>query len=437
MSLRLKIIILIVGALFVPIFVFVISFKLGTDVESIRGFKDKIAVYREWRDELRDGIVDPVDLAAIIKRSSDPVEVRILDGNGTVLATYSSGLLFEEDLRFHIVETIPVKFPDGEAGFLAVTRPPGPMNHNADRWYVPLTGLVFIAVMVIVISQSLNRSISNLEKATRRIAEGDLDFELPIKGNDKLASLTRSFDSMRAHLKEEYARRSRFIMGISHDLKTPLSSISGYASAIGEGYADSPEKLEKYLAIIEDKTKLLESRISTLIDYVKRETSEWKLQLRDVELEPFFLELARIFESEAVLSDRRFVADLQIPAGLWVSMDEDMLLRGMENLMHNALTYSQEGGSIRLSGKAAAGGGVTISLSNNGPGIPEDVLPHIFDPFVRGSRDRSGAGFGLGLSTVESILSSHGWSIAAESIPEVETVFTIDIPCKKRSEAGP
>lgn len=427
MSLRLKILILVIGSLLVPIAVFIISFKLDTDVDSLRRFRDTLTAYRAWRDELKDSTIDISTIDTLLSDVFEPAEVRIFDDAGTILYTRTTGKFFEEENRFFFVDNIPVEFASGGSGYLALTRPPGPLNHNEDRWYVPLTGLVFIAVMVIVIAQSMNRSISNLERATRRIAEGDLDFELPIKGNDKLASLTRSFDSMRAHLKEEYARRSRFIMGISHDLKTPLSSISGYATAIGEGYADTPEKLGKYVGIIEDKTKLLESRISMLIDYVKRETSDWKLNLRNVELEPFFAELARVFESEATLKKRSFNADVRVSNGIAVDMDEDMVVRAMENLMHNALSYSSDGGNIRFR-CAAESQVVKVSLSNDGPGIQPDDLSHIFDPFVRGSKDRRGAGFGLGLSTVESVISSHGWSISAESEPEKETVFTITIP---------
>ncbi len=232
---------------------------------------------------------------------------------------------------------------------------------------------------------------------------------------------------MREHLKEEYARRSRFIMGISHDLKTPLSSISGYANAIGEGYADTPEKLAKYAGIIEDKTRLLESRISMLIEYVKRETTEWKLRLQPVSLGPFFTELGMVFESEAALKNRPYVSSVHLQAGTTVPMDEDMFVRAMENLMQNALTYSPEGSEIRFS-CSQSDIGVSVSLSNEGPGIEPEDLPHIFDPFVRGAKDRKGSGLGLGLSTVESVISSHGWYITATSAPEAATVFAITIP---------
>jgi signal transduction histidine kinase len=429
MSLRIKILILIAGSVLVPIAVFLISFELDTDVRSLRSYGDLIARYKAFREEVGEHSVDLSGIHMLIEDLPVAAEIRVFDEKGSVLFNSGVEALFDEENRFLISEIIPVRFASGGAGSMMITRDAGPLFHNQERWYVPLTGLVFVAVMAILIAQSMNRSIGNLEKATRRIAEGDLDFKLPIKGNDKLASLTRSFDSMRAHLKEEYARRARFIMGISHDLKTPLSSIRGYAAAIGEGYADSQEKLDKYVGIIEDKTKLLESRISMLIDYVKRDTAEWKLNLQQVELGSFFSELAKVFESEAVLNNRKFISEIDIPDGTKVPLDEDMFVRAMENLMHNALTYSPEGSEIRFR-CFRDGNSMHVALSNTGPGIRPEDLPHIFDPLFRGTGDRKGPGLGLGLSTAESVISSHGFAISATSEADSETVFSVTMPLK-------
>jgi signal transduction histidine kinase len=140
--------------------------------------------------------------------------------------------------------------------------------------YSTLALLVFSSLMSFLILRSLNKSILTLEGATRRIAEGDLDFELPARGNDQISSLTRSFDSMRRALKEEYARRARFIMGVSHDLRTPLTLIQGYVEAIADGFASEPEAQKRYLSIILDKTRALEGMVGDLIEFVRMETGE-------------------------------------------------------------------------------------------------------------------------------------------------------------------
>ncbi|MBT3271704.1 MAG: HAMP domain-containing histidine kinase [Spirochaetales bacterium] len=427
MSLRLRFLILVVGSFLVPAFVFFISFQLDMDVESFREYRAIVTAHHEWRDNLQSTVFDRDNLTDPMEILSWPAEVRVFDEEGNELFSRKPIFSDVDERRFYITESVPINFIDGSKGLIVVTRPPNPFNQNADLWYVPLTGLLFFAIMVIFFGQSINRSIGNLEKATRQIAGGDLDFELPIKGNDKLASLTRSFDSMRQHLKEEYARRSRFIMGISHDLKTPLSSISGYIEAIKDGYADSPEKLTKYVGIIDDKTDLLASRISMLIDYVKKETAEWKIDLKPVEIRPFIEELSKVFESETSLKNRVFSSSVDVRPGFFLLMDEDMVIRALENIMQNALHYSPEHSKINFSCLENPEG-ITIALTNQGEGISAHDLPYVFDPFVRGAAGRNGTGFGLGLATVESVISSHGWKVEVESEPDVRTVFSVIIP---------
>ena len=433
MSLRAKFLILIFGSVIAPVVVFLISYRLGTDISTLREHRGFFKANHEWRKELGGRILDADDIGGSLGEHPMFVELRVFDGNGTLLYGECPEPFDGEDNQLFFTRTIPVNMTSGTDGLIVATWNASPFMQNEDRWYVPLTGLLFLAVMAIVIGQSINRSIGNLEKATRRIADGDLDFELPIKGNDKLASFTRSFDSMRAHLKEEYARRARFIMGISHDLKTPLSSISGYVDAIKDGYADTSEKMEKYVDIISDKADLLESRISMLIDYVKRDTADWMVNLQLVDMGPLLEEIATVFESEAVLNRRTITSTIDVGTETWVPMDEDMFIRAMENLLQNALRYSPEGSEIVLRCNKGVEG-VIISLSNEGDGIHREDLPYVFDPFVRGAKDRRGGGLGLGLATVESIITSHGWGIAVDSDPDTCTVFTITIPLEKRRD---
>jgi len=426
MSLRAKFLILVIGAIFAPPIVFLISYQVETGPGSLGEARTRLVLYRTMRSQLHESPLDLESEGGLLNTMPDTVEVRILDSDGNLLFSRMPDELLNGEGHFRFTEIIPVKFVSGENGTAIITRHPGPLNSKEDRWFVPLTVLIFVSVMIVTIVQSVNRSISNLEKATRRIVGGDLDFKLPMKGHDKLASLTRSFESMRAHLKEEYARRSRFIMGISHDLKTPLASVRGYTEAIGEGYADTPEKLSKYLGIIGDKTQLLESRINMLIDYVRRETNEWKLSLQPVRLAPLLRELSNVIESEITISGREIVSRIDVSEETEVQLDEGMFTRALENLVQNAIRYSPEESTIRFSGVQTANT-VFIAISNEGEGIEPDDLPHIFNPFVRGGKDRKGPGLGLGLSTVEAVISSHGWEITANS-KSGETTFTIAIP---------
>jgi signal transduction histidine kinase len=322
----------------------------------------------------------------------------------------------------------------GAAGQLVILKVPKLRDYPEFRaqavqilMYSMIAVLVFSALMSYLILRSLNRSIVTLEGATRRIADGDLDFELPAKGNDEISSLTRSFDNMRKALKEEYARRARFLMGVSHDLKTPLALIQGYVEAIMDGFASDPEAQKKYLGIVRDKTQSLEGMIAELIEFVKMETGEWRMTFHDVPVAAFLSGIGKRYSEDALILKRDFRFTMDLPAGLSVAMDESLVGRALENLLGNSIRYTTEGGRIGITA-VLEGDEIVLSISDTGIGIPQDEIGKIFDPFYRGTNSRREQGFGLGLTTVKSIIESHGWSIAVNSEVDKGTTFTIRMP---------
>jgi signal transduction histidine kinase len=303
-------------------------------------------------------------------------------------------------------------------------------------WLTPSIALLaFSAVASFFIVRSQTNSIFRLERATRHIAQGELDFELPVKGNDEIASLTRSFDSMRHSLKEEYARRARFIMGVSHDLKTPLALIHGYLEAIEDGYAEDPATMKRYLQIVRQKAQGLESMIDGLIDFVKMDTGQWRSTLKETPLRGLLEEIGRRYAEDAVILRRSFRYAVEVPEELAVPMDRELVVRAFENILGNAIRYTGEAGAIEMTA-AALPGEVRVEIRDTGIGIPEQDLPRIFDPFYRGTNSRREEGSGLGLATVKSVVESHGWRIEVASRPQEGTVFTIHIPTVGALPAG-
>jgi signal transduction histidine kinase len=293
--------------------------------------------------------------------------------------------------------------------------------------YTSVALLVFSSLMAFLILRSLNGSIQSLEGATRRIAEGDLDFELPARGNDKFSSLTRSFDSMRRALKEEYARRARFIMGVSHDLRTPLTLIQGYVEAVADGINTDPEAQRKYLAIVLDKARSLEGMVGELIEFVRMETGQWRMTHHDVELRRFLETTSHRFTQDALILKRTFTASIDLDPRVTVRMDQGLFTRALENLVGNAIRYTPEAGRVSLAARSA-GSTVNLTIQDTGIGISAEDLPRIFDPFYRGTNSRREQGFGLGLTTVKSIIESHGWTMTAASELGKGTTFTISMP---------
>jgi len=446
MSLRYKFFLLVIGITVIPIlmvsiFVFIQVLEPG-EASFLRSY---MRIQRDIRKELPEEIatLDNEGLKEIIHRS---VDLLILDNSKRVVLStienfkrddrVSAAALHEfiqKNIGLFEFQILPYNPAAGSPGQLIVKIPHsswikfGVVRHL--MLSIPLMVILFSSLMSIYIVRSIRRSIQTLEGATRRIAQGDLNFELKIKGNDDIALLTRSFEAMRLKLKEEYARRARFLMGVSHDLKTPLALIEGYTGAIQDGYADSPEKLEKYISIIKEKSHLLEDRISHLIELIKLETGDWQATQHQVALKPFLDDLGKRYRQDAGVLGCDFSYRVDLPETLTVNMDPGLVTRALENLINNAIRYSDKKGVIRLETEILDGR-VCIAITNSGRGISAAELRYIFEPFFRGSNSRREEGFGLGLATVRSIINSHGWEIEVKS--NEQTVFSIYITLKSR-----
>ena len=302
---------------------------------------------------------------------------------------------------------------------------------------------LFSICMSIVITRTITRSIQVLEDATRRVADGELDLNVDVKGSNEITSLTKSLNKMRNALKEEELRRSRFIMGITHDLKTPLALIKGYAEAIEDGIAEDPASRRGAVEIIVDKTDQLEGMINDLINYVRMDTGEWRARLEYVPLNAFLHNVVKTMGNDVDLLYHTLTHDINVPEDLSVPMDESLVYRVLENLIHNAVRYTPAGSLIHLSA-AKAGNALALVVSDNGPGIDKEDLPHVFEMFYRGSSSRREQGMGLGLAVVKWVIDDHGWSIsvsaalpaASPAAKDKGTRFVITIPLNGNPISG-
>jgi signal transduction histidine kinase len=447
MKLHVKFTLLVVGIIVVPFLVtglvFLVRFWVSSRTEptSIYG---RVSV---WLREEAPGEPRLEHLQRFATRRPPGVEVLILDKDDLIVLStipeFPAGSRIEQARLIDFVRRnsgsfhIQFESPHGReaSGLLLLLKLPRPRG-AVFGWlrsraveagvYGVIALVVFSALMSFLIAGSLNRSILALEGATRRIAEGDLDFQLTPRGKDEIASLTRSFETMRLALKEEYSRRSRFIMGVSHDLRTPLALIQGYAEAIADGFASDPQVQNRYIGVILEKTRTLEGMIAELIDFVKLDTGEWRMKFREVPIKTFLMDIARRFAEDAGILKRQFQARIEVSDTEVVSMDEGLFYRALENLIGNAIRYSAEGGRIELAVRQDSGA-LVLTVADTGIGIPPEELPHVFDPFYRGSNSRREQGFGLGLTTVKSIVEAHGWSIDVSSTVGQGTTFTIHL----------
>ena len=434
MNLKIRFILLIIGTFFIPnILIMMIIWLSFGGIDNMRSTHEQFDLYYRLyeytnteveRDEFTDFIEDlPIEMNARLldleKQNGHIIFTELIEGNKN-----------NENLKITL-EALTVSFKDGTSAVFVINRPLADkysiFRNSPFRFIFPLVLFSVITILSLFLIRSINSSLRKIEEATRKVAEGDFEFELKAKGNDSIASLTRSFNIMRLKVKDEYDRRARFFMAVSHDLKTPLASISGYADAVLEGYAGDKETLYKYMEIIRSKTNLLSERISHLIHFVKLETLDWQSSFEIVPLNDFISKLTDSFEVEAGIYNYKFEYNPEISLELEVSMDRELVTRSFENLMHNAYRYSYSESLISFS-IHEEDGEVVICIVNRGEGIGKEELPHIFEPFYRGSKGRNDDGFGLGLANVAAVIKSHGWEIYAESELKKETLFTIRIP---------
>ena len=291
--------------------------------------------------------------------------------------------------------------------------------------------LLFCIVIITAITRSIAKSVTVLEEAAKRVTRGELEEPIEVRGSNEVISLTKSLNELRLAVKENRDKQARFIMGISHDLRTPLALIRGYVEALYDEIPASPEERKQYAEIILKKADDLESLINDLIDFIKVDTGEWRTTWQDVNLKSFVKDIAKRGSEATTILKHKFKTEIDLPQDITVKIDEKLMNRCFENLFSNAIRYSKEGCTVVLRAFQTLENGKScckIQIEDDGIGIGKEELKNIFELFYRGTGSRREMGHGLGLAIVKSIIQSHNWEIKAESEAGKGTVFTITIP---------
>ncbi len=286
-------------------------------------------------------------------------------------------------------------------------------------------------VFSFVVAAALAAHMGRLEKAAIAIAAGDLDSPIDTRGPREIVALSEAMESMRAAIREDQARRARFLAAVSHDLRTPLTSIGGYLEAIEDGLASDPATLGHYVATMRERTRALEERIEGLIDFARMESGEWRLRFESLSLSALFGGLASFAREEAALAGVSFGEELGAIGDLEQDVDKALLGRAFENLVANALAHGRPGGSLLVGSRrfvdARGRHFLAIDVDDDGPGIPEAQRGRAFEAFWRGSPS-GGRGSGLGLYIARSIVEGHGWRLELSDSAQGGARFSIVIP---------
>lgn len=295
-------------------------------------------------------------------------------------------------------------------------------------WYVVLW--VMICVMLIVIStttatrfitRSIESSVNDLAQAAESIRSGNLDFEVMGSDYDEIDNLCTSFDAMRKELKYANERekhmkkeRSMLLANISHDLKTPITSIKGYIEGIRDGIASTPEKMNSYLDTVYAKAEVIDEMVNNLSTFSKLELSRLTFDFERGDFNEFLYGFIENYKIDFEKNGIRFTENISREKAA-VKIDYEKLGRVFSNIIDNAVKYrNSEAPAIEVS-TFIKDGGVYAYVSDNGIGIEPDELENVFEGFYRVDSSRSIKGSGLGLGIVKQIVEKHGGKIWLKS----------------------
>ncbi|KAB2475421.1 HAMP domain-containing sensor histidine kinase [Bacillus cereus] len=339
-------------------------------------------------------------------------------------------------------------FPEKEEGSIFVLKKQSSFVDLTQKLFpILFVSLLLLAILLIgllsyLVSRSVIKPIFVLKGATEKIKEGNLDFQMPVTSHDEIGQLNQGFEEMRKKLKESIEvqtqyeeNRKELISNISHDLKTPITSIIGYVEGIKDGVANTPEKMDKYLTTIHTKAKHMDTLIDELFLFSKLDLNRVPFQFETVELNTFMQEL--IEEMQMDLSEEGIEINLQLHSSpLYVTADCEKINRVISNLIHNSVKYMDKEEKKITVTVSSDNNKVIVKVIDNGSGIESDTLPYIFERFYRAeqSRNSSTGGSGLGLAIAKQIVEEHGGEIWAES--ELGKGTSIFFSLEKVEECG-
>jgi two-component system sensor histidine kinase BaeS len=281
---------------------------------------------------------------------------------------------------------------------------------NQALWVAGLGGTFLALVLGLLIARSLTRPIHELTVATHAMAQGKLAQQVSVYSNDELGELALSFNRMSADLARANQSRRQMTADIAHDLRNPLTVLSGYLESLQDGkLKPTPERFATMQSEVQHLQRLVEDlRTLSLAD-----SGELKLYLEAVFPAELLEHVASAYRPQAELQkiDLRVEVEADLPE---VNLDPARMEQVLGNLVSNALRYTPEGGRILLSAKQVQGKLIML-VQDNGSGIPAEILPHIFERSYRGDESRSGTESGLGLAIAKSIVELHGGCIHAGS----------------------
>ncbi len=386
------------------------------------------------------------------------IEAYRLDGTGLFRSQYAPRMMgmnfdrkniFEEALSgektvkriYHnrfmnqmLMAGIPLREGIHITGAVLLNAPLAAVEETASILKQQLGMITIILIMVSLVlsyffSKIFTDPIININKAARQMAEGNLSIKLEVKTLDELGMLSDTINDLSRQLQKIERLREELIANVSHEFRTPLSLIKGYAETIKDVSGNNPEKREKQLNIILEETDRLKEMVDDILNLAQIQSQYFQLDKAAFDIGGT---VRTVMERFHYLQDERgvnFIADIPGTV-LNVLGDESRIEQVLYNLVHNGFSHTESGGTLSISA-LEHGNTIKLVVADSGEGIPEKDLPHIWDRFYKGTGQSSSGngGTGLGLAIVRSILEAHESAYGVESKAGSGTSFWFTL-CK-------
>ena len=295
--------------------------------------------------------------------------------------------------------------------------------------FASLLAMAIAFLTVYFMIYRVTKPLRQMSYATKRYAAGDFSFRVNVKGDDELAELANGFNAMARELASLESSRRSFVANVSHELKTPMTTIGGFIDGMLDGTI-SADKHPHYLKIVSDEIKRLSRLVTGMLNMSKIEAGELNLNPTLFDISALIFSTLLAFE-QLVENKNIKITGLERMPSRYISADRDMIAQVIYNLIDNAVKFTPQGGYIDFSMSfEKEKGPIFVSIKNSGAGISSEDLNKVFDRFYKADKARSydSKSAGLGLYLVKSILDLHGGSISVSSEEGKYTEFTFSLP---------
>lgn len=284
-----------------------------------------------------------------------------------------------------------------------------------------ILGILLSIVIATVMSHWFMSPLLKLSAATKEIAKGNYDVKVEIRNKDEFGQLAKDFNLMTEEIHRSHEMQKDLLANITHDLRTPLTIIKGYAESIKDITGDNKEIRDQQLTTIIEETDRLSAMVGSVMEYTKLSQSGYKLNIVQFDIADMCRDIVEMYSYKAAKEGKS--VSYAGPEQVYVFADAALIERVIHNFVSNALVHTPQETRVGVAINITQDGKVKVSVYDSGQGIKQEDIPHLFDKYYRARKDEGKTGSGLGLAIVKSILENHSFKYGVESREGLGTEF--------------